>query len=132
MIVSRIAFLGSLLLFSVHASASVDGGHAPAVVSPSSDFCIPGEELWARVVSAESGDVRDMKRLYWHYLGCVSNRELAFHWGRSAADQCDRDMQDEIEQWLRRFRDKSIDMTIPAMQATWARVCDAKNEDGGS
>lgn len=97
-------------------------------VSPSSDFCVREQGLVSHVKAAESGSVDDMKLLYWHYLGCVSNRELAFYWGKQAADRCDLEMQDEIEQWLHSFRDKSIEKIIPAITSSWKRHCSASSK----
>lgn len=116
---SRVYIFPILILLQ----SCVNIGDATVLVSPSSDFCIPNSDFLDRVKAAESGDVVEMKRLYWHYLGCESNREIAFYWGRRAADLCDLEMQDEVEQWLHSYRDKSIEVIIPLMKSSWGRSC---------
>jgi hypothetical protein len=103
------------------------GAHIEAdgkeLIAPSSVFCLRGSNERTALRSALAGDVPAMKRLYWHFLGCNENQQLAFYWGMRAADLCDVDMQDEIEQWIRGFRDDRLALALHEIKARWRKSC---------
>lgn len=117
----------TLLAMAQPSSAISDETKGVQLITPSSTFCVSDEQIINRTNAAEAGNVRDMVALHWHYLGCEVNRELAFYWGKRAADACDAEMQDSIEQWLHSFRDKSIERIVPATILNWERRCSARS-----
>lgn len=89
-------------------------------------MCIKSADLEKAHERAFSGGLASVKKLYWHYLACDSNAEMAFYWGMLAADQCDLEMQDEMTNWIKSYRRKLDPSVLEGFLEKWASLCAAK------